>query len=240
MWGLQGPPVPEQHLSRHDPGMDKRFTDQLRADAASLWEAQYSHPFVRGIADGSLSRPRLERWVRQDYAFLIAYCRLLALGAARADDLATITKFAELLSATAGVEMTLHRQTAARLGISEGDLARTEPAPAARAYTDFLLRTAALGDFAELAAALLPCMWGFSELGSRLAADGARPADDLCAAWIDSYADPAFAAQAVWCRYLVDGLVEGVGPYRLERIRDAFMESSRHELAFWDMAWEIP
>ena len=233
-------PAPLEPLSPHHARMDTRFTDQLKAGAAPLWEAQYSHPFVRGIADGSLSRRRLERWVRQDYAFLIAYCRLLALGAARADDLATITRFAELLSATAGVEMTLHRRTAAGLGISEGDLARTEPAPAARAYTDFLLRTATLGDFAELAAALLPCMWGFSELGSRLAADGARPADDLCAAWIDSYADPAFAAQAAWCRDLVDGLAEGVGPRGLERLRDVFMESSRHELAFWDMAWEIP
>lgn len=220
--------------------MDKRFTDQLRTAAAPLWEAQYSHPFIRGIADGSLSRRRFERWVRQDYAFLIEYCRLLALGAARADDLATITGFAELLTATARTEMQLHRQTAARLGISESDLGGTAPAPAVRAYTDFLLRTATLGDFTELAAALLPCMWGFSELGGRLAADGTRPADDLCSAWIDSYADPGFASQAAWCRDLVDRLVEGIGPRGLERVHDAFMESSRHELAFWDMAWEVP
>ena len=36
-------------------------------------------------------------------------------------------------------------------------------------YTDFLLRTAALGDSGELVAALLPCMWGYSELGQGLA-----------------------------------------------------------------------
>jgi thiaminase (transcriptional activator TenA) len=38
-------------------------------------------------------------------------------------------------------------------------------APVTQAYTDFLIRTAATQDFAELAAALLPCMCAFSELG---------------------------------------------------------------------------
>ena len=213
------------------------ITDDLRAAAAELWEAQYQHPFLRGIADGSLSRVRRERWVRQDYVFLVDYCRVLALAAARADDMATVTGFADLLCATLGTEMRLHKQTAARMGISDTDLSATDPAPAVRAYTDFLLRTAALGDLAELAAALLPCMWGFSELGTRLASAGQRPADPFCSAWIDSYSDPAFAAQAAWCRDLVDRLAAGAGPATLVRIREAFLTSSRHELAFWATAW---
>jgi thiaminase (transcriptional activator TenA) len=217
--------------------MDTRFTISLRSAAAPIWDAQYSHPFVRGIADGTLSTERFERWARQDYVFLIDYCRLLALGAARADTLATVTGFADLLGATAGTEMRLHRETAARLGITESELEATVPEPAVRAYTDYLLRTAALGDLVHLAGALLPCMWGFSELGTRLAAQRPGPTNPLCCAWIDSYADPAFASQAQWCRDLVDRLVEGAGPSVRDRVRVAFLESSRHELAFWDMAW---
>jgi thiaminase/transcriptional activator TenA len=210
------------------------FSAELRAAADPIWQAQHEHPFVRGIGDGSVDAGRFERWVRQDYRFLIEYCRLFGLAAARAPDLATLRQFAELLHATAVTEMDLHRSYAARFGVTAEDLEAEELAPLTRAYTDFLLRTAATGDFAELAAALLPCMWGFNEIGLRLA-DRGRPADERCAAWIDAYADPEFTRLAGWCRELVDRLATGAGPAVRERMREAFLVSSRYELAFWDV-----
>jgi thiaminase (transcriptional activator TenA) len=210
------------------------FSADLRGEADGVWRAQHDHPFVRGIGDGSVDLRRFERWVRQDYLFLVEYCRLLALAAARAPDLATLRRFAELLQATAVTEMDLHRSYAAGFGISTADLEAEEMAPITRAYTDYLLRTAATGDFAELAAALLPCMWGFNEIGLRLAERG-RPADSRFAAWIDAYADPGFTELATWCRALVDRLAEDAGPGGKGRMRQAFMVSSRYELAFWDV-----
>ena len=106
-----------------------------------------------------------------------------------------------------------------------------------RAYTDFLIRTAATGDFAELAAALLPCMWGFSEIGLRLA-ERPRPSDPRYAAWIDSYGDPDFKALADWCRTLVDMLADGATETQRTRMESAFVTSSRYELRFWEMAWQ--
>jgi len=210
------------------------FSAELRQAADPIWRAQHDHPFVRGIGDGTVDARRLERWVRQDYRFLVEYCRLFALAAARSPDLETLIRFAELLRATAVTEMDLHRSYAAGFGITPAELEAEEMAPVTRAYTDFLLRTAALGDFAELAAALLPCMWGFSEIGLRLAERG-RPADERCAAWIDAYADPAFTELATWCRGLVDRLAADAGPVARARMREAFLVSSRHELAFWDV-----
>jgi thiaminase/transcriptional activator TenA len=216
-----------------------RFTDRLWAAAEPIWRAQLDHPFVRGIAAGDLGPQRFERWIRQDYLFLIEYCRLLALASARSPDLATLTRFADLLQATARTEMDLHRGLASEFGISEQQLEAEPMAPTTRAYTDFLIRVGATGDFAELAAALLPCMWAFSEIGLALA-KGPRPADARYAAWIESYASPEFAALAAWCRELVDSLAAGAGTQALERMKAAFVQSSRYELAFWDMAWGGP
>jgi thiaminase/transcriptional activator TenA len=214
----------------------ERFTSRLRAAAESIWAAQHAHPFVTGIADGSLDLDRFRFWVRQDYRFLIEYARVFALGAARAPNLAIMTTFAELLRATLVDEMALHRAYASEFGIEQAALEREPPAAENAAYTDFLLRTAALADFAELLAALLPCMWGFSEIGLRLA-EAPRPSDTRLARWIDMYADPEFAALAGWCRNLLDDAAEGAGPAELARLETAFLTSSRHELAFWDMAW---
>jgi thiaminase (transcriptional activator TenA) len=134
---------------------------ELRASAEKIWEAQHRHPFVRGIADGTLDR----FWVRQDYLFLIEYPRLLALTAARAPDLDGMGRFADLLHETLHDEMDLHRSYSADLGIPASDLERDVMAPTTRGYTDFLLRTATIGDFAELVAALLPCMWASARSG---------------------------------------------------------------------------
>ena len=216
--------------------MTDRFSDHLREAADPVWSAQHAHPFVRGIGDGSLNRGRFAYWIRQDYRFLVEYCRLFAFAAARAPDVATLTRFAELLRATAVTEMSLHREVAARFGIGEAELEREPMAPTTQGYTDFLVRTAAAGDFAELCAALLPCMWGFSEIGLELGR-GPRPADPGLAAWIDSYADPEFAALAGWCRDLVDRLATGAAPATLAAMEAAFLTSSRYELAFWEMAW---
>lgn len=213
-----------------------RFTDELRAIADPIWQAQLDHPFVRGIGDGTLPLDKFRFWVRQDYVFLIEYCRVFALGAARAPDFDTLAKFAELLQETAHGEMELHRAYAREFGIEPADLAAEAPAPTTRAYTDFLIRVAANADFSELAAALLPCMWAFSDIGAALEARPA-PADPRYARWIETYADPAFAALAGWCRALVDGLAEQAGPATRSRMRDAFLTSVRYELAFWEMAW---
>jgi thiaminase (transcriptional activator TenA) len=171
--------------------------------------------------------------VKQDYLFLVEYCRVLALAAARSPDLPTLRRFAELLGATAGTEMDLHRSYAEEFGIGAGELESEAMAPVTRAYTDFLVRTAATGDFPELAAALLPCMWGFNEIGLRLAVRG-RPPDRRYASWIDAYADPAFTALATWCRQLVDSLASDATPAQRQRMRQAFQQSSTYELAFWD------
>ena len=210
------------------------FSAELRAAAAAIWDAQHEHAFVRSIGDGTVDIERFKRWVRQDYRFLIEYCRLFGLAAARAPDLTTLRWFAELLRTTAVSEMDLHRAYAAEFGITAAELETEEMAPITRAYTDFLIRTAATSDFAELAAALLPCMWGFNEIGLRLA-ERARPADERCARWIDAYSDPEYSRLAGWCRELVDRLGADAGQTVRERMREAFLVSSAYELAFWDV-----
>jgi len=216
------------------------FSDELRAASAGVWEAQHAHPFVRGIADGTLTPERFEHYVRQDYLFLVQYARLLALGTARAPDLPTMRRFADLTQAILGEEMELHRGFAARLGIDEAALEAERPAPTTRAYTDFLLRVATLGDFAELAAGLLPCMWGYAEIGARLAAEAApaarRPEHEE---WIGTYADPGFQELAAWCRGLVDDLAVGLPAPARARMHDAFAGCSALELAFWEMGWSL-
>jgi thiaminase (transcriptional activator TenA) len=221
------------------PGTDPGFAAELRAAAADVWEAQHAHPFVRGIGDGTLAAPSFRFYVRQDYRFLIDYGRLLALGAARAPRVEDMRRFAALAQSVLETEMTLHVGFAEQWGIAAAELEAEPTAPATAAYADFLLRTASVGDYAELVAALLPCMWGYAEIGLRLAAAG-PPEHAGYATWIAMYADPEFQALAGWCRELADAAAADAGPGARARMHAAFRASSEHELAFWESAWRHP
>src|SRR6266542_1340632 len=175
------------------------LSDALYEAARPIWQAQLAHPFVRGIADGTLDEDQFKRWVRQDYRYLVEFARVFAWAAAKADQLESMGWYARVLDLTLNTEMELHRGYAERFGISREELEREPLWPTTRAYTDFLVRTAADGDMSELLAALLPCAWGYAYIGQNLAAEERSP-DQRYADWVDQYASEEFAAAAAWLR----------------------------------------
>jgi thiaminase/transcriptional activator TenA len=214
-----------------------RFSDHLREAGSGLWEAQLAHPFVQGIADGSLSEERFRVWLRQDYVYLMQYVRVASIGVTRAPDEATMKRFSETAHRVLGMELDLHRAYAAEFGLSTEALEREPMYPATQAYVDHLLRTALLGELAELPAALLPCLWGYSWIGEQLA-PRPRPDEPRYAKWIDLYASERFAEVARWCRELTDRLAEDGSERVRAQAERAFMTSCRYELACWDQAWD--
>lgn len=212
------------------------FTEDLRGEANRIWDAILDHPMVRRLGEGTLDEEPFRYWVRQDYVYLVEYSRVFALGAAKAPDLDRMGTFADLLESTVNVEMDLHRSYASSFGLSEADLEATTPSPTTRAYTDFLVRTAALGTFGDVVAALLPCMWGFNETGKRLAAAG-RPDHEAYADWIDMYAGEEFTELTGWCQDLLNDVAADATNDDRERYRSLFVTSARYEYLFWDAAW---
>jgi thiaminase/transcriptional activator TenA len=212
------------------------FTDTLDPVADTLWDAIVDHPMVEALGAGTLDEAPFRYWVRQDYVYLVEYSRVFALGAAKAPDLSRLGTFAELLESTVNTEMDLHREYAAEFGISEEELEATEPSPTTRAYTDFLVRTAALDTFGDLVAALLPCMWGFNATAQRLD-DRGRPDHDGYAAWIDMYAGAEFTELTDWCLALMDDVAADASEETKSTYHDLFVLSGRYEYRFWDAAW---
>jgi thiaminase/transcriptional activator TenA len=215
------------------------FAAELRRQAAAIWAAEAAHPFVRGIGDGSLDVEKFKFYIAQDYVFLIEFVRVLALAAAKSDDLATMTRFSALQHATLTHEMELHRGYCARFGITPADLEATRPAPTTHAYTRHLLAVAYGGTVAEIEAALLPCQWGYAEIGAALARAGVPAHAPLYAEWIGMYAAPEYQALAAEMCALTDALAARAGEAERRRMVEQFLTSSRYEYAFWDMAYRL-
>lgn len=213
------------------------FSEELKKEGEGIWREIQAHPFVRGIGDGSLPQEAFRFYMCQDYVFLVEYGRVLALAVSKGGGLNTMGKFAGLLDATLNQEMELHRAYAARFGITDADLEAVELAPTARAYTRHLLEVAYSDGLAEIAAGLMPCQWGYAEIGSRLAREGDVSEANPYAEWIHTYASEDFQSLAAWLCGLVDRLAEDLGPSSKQGLKRIFVTSSRYEYLFWDMAY---
>jgi len=198
-----------------------------------------AHPFVRGIGDGTLPRLPFVHYIRQDYLYLIEYSRVLALGIVRAHDLEIMELFAELVHATLHSEMELHRGYCERLGISRRELDQTPVAPTTHAYTRHLLAIAHGGTIAELMASLLPCQWGYLEIGEALHAQGLPTQEPLYAEWIEMYSGSEYRELAERLRATFDRVAARASTDEISRIHDIFLISSRYEYAFWDAALKL-
>jgi thiaminase (transcriptional activator TenA) len=213
------------------------FSDELFLYVRHIWDAQLSHPFVRGLGDGSLPTERFARWVRQDYLYLKEYARLFAWAVAKVDRLESMGWYAAVLHLTLNTEMALHREYAQRFGIAPAELEVESMWPTTRAYTDFLIRTAADGEIADLVAALLPCAWGYVYLAQELAKCN-PPADQRYADWIAQYVSVDFMQAAEWLKAEMNRLAEGATRPKQRRLMEIFEISSQYEWLFWEMCWK--
>ncbi|MFB9963797.1 TenA family protein [Sinosporangium siamense] len=195
---------------------------ELHAIGRPLLDAQLAHPTVRGIAQGDLPEPVFRSWLEQDYLFLLDYVRVFSRLAwqAPAEHLGDLV---DLAHSTFHEELDLHRSLSADFG---ADLEGAKKGPACAAYTSFLLESAE--NYAEGLAALYPCMWGYSTLGQILAEN--PPAEPRYRAWVNTYADPGFAALAARIGQMIDEAAPDPG-----RAKELFVQGVAHELAFWDV-----
>jgi thiaminase/transcriptional activator TenA len=211
------------------------FTRELRQEADACWQASFRHPFVTGIADGTLPLDCFRHYVLNDAYYLSQFARVQALGAAKSPDLYTAGRMAAHVQGTYGAELALHEKFSGMLGITEEERAAFEPAPTAYAYTSHLLRAAYTGHLGDIIAAILPCYWLYLEIGERLS--GAQPENPIYREWIAAYGGEWFRELVQEQINRLDEIAETVTPEDRARMKSHFLISSRYELMFWEMAY---
>ena len=213
-----------------------KFSERLYEKLQPIWRQNHNHPFVQGMGDGTLEKEKFRFYMIQDYLYLIDYAKLFAIGAMKATDLQTMGKFAALLDSTLNEEMSLHREYAKKFEISEKELEKAQPSPTTLAYTHYMLHVGQSGTLAELVAALLPCMWSYWEIGKELSEKpGAN--NEFYREWIEMYSSEEFGELATWCINLFDSLTEDKSEAELEKLEEIFLNTTRFEYMFWDMAY---
>ncbi|WP_287226960.1 hypothetical protein [Oscillibacter sp.] len=124
----------------------------------------------------------------------------------------------------------------ARLGITEEQVFSVQPALQFVLYP--LHALLCRGRAAEIIAAI-SCSWSYAEIGTRLAAIPGAADHPFYGEWIRSYAGEDYQKTNDALVELMDTLAESCTEAEYQRLEEIFVNCSRYELGFWEMAWTL-
>ncbi|HLR61980.1 MAG TPA: thiaminase II [Lentibacillus sp.] len=212
-----------------------RFTESVRQATKESWEQSLNHPFVQGIVQGDLPLDTFKFYILQDIYYLKHFGKVHAIAASQAEDFQVTGMLAEKAKMTAQAELTVHREHAELLNITNEEMNQFRPAPTAYAYTSHLYRAALSGQLAQTVAAMLPCYWLYADIGKTN--QDAKPGQTIYQNWINMYADDWFQTSTQEQIDLLNQLAEEASDKEKEKIKEQFVIAKEYELAFWEMAY---
>lgn len=215
-------------------------TERLLAAAKDIWEGYLRHPFVLGLADGSLDAQKFRFYLLQDYLYLFDYAKVFAQGVVKAREPDVMRAFASYVDGILNGEMDIHKGYMARLGISKEQAEGVKPSLANQSYTAYMRAVAAEEGPAEIMAAVLSCAISYEHIAKWIVAHypGAEQ-HDFYGEWVRGYACAGYAEANEALIDLMERLASGYSEAQLQRLEDIFVDCSRFEGMFWDMAWKM-
>lgn len=224
-------------LDREHPSPD--FCGLAWERTAALQGVICEHPFNRALAEGTLDSRRFAFYMAQDARYLIGFSRALAIASARAPDIEAVAFFAASAHQAVLVERQLHQGELRRLGGEGQQMATVDTSPTCLAYTSFLGSVAVSEPWPVLVGALLPCFWVYQHVGQTISERTAGRADHPYRAWIDTYADPSFAASVASARHIADLAAASTTTTVIDQMFESFTRATEYEWLFWESAWNL-
>ncbi|CEG69252.1 hypothetical protein RMATCC62417_05356 [Rhizopus microsporus] len=166
-------PINHFHPLRWSPYEGKTLLTAIKEKLPkNLWFEFIHHPFVRGIADGTLPTESFIYYLKQDYLYLQHYARAAALASYKSKTMIDIEANAAIVLHIAK-ESQLHLNYCAKWGVTKEEVLSTPESVYNAAYTRYVLDKGMSGDLLDLKAAMAPCLIGYGEIGFMLFNDPA-------------------------------------------------------------------
>lgn len=190
------------------------------------------HPFVTGLADGTLPDEVFTRYLVDDAHYLTGYARTLALVASRLDDVDDVGAWAGFAAGAVAAERALHLGELSSRTVDPSDHA---PSASCAGYAAMLARHARESPVEVAVAAVLPCFRVYAEVGEHVAASAGDLSLHPYGTWIAAYGSPEFRASVERAERTADRLAAGS---TLEaHMVAAYADATDREWGFWDAAW---
>jgi thiaminase (transcriptional activator TenA) len=215
------------------------FSDILIQETIPILEANFKHPFVTGLADGSLDMAKFRYYMIQDMLYIVDYARAMAWVAPNMTNISDIMRMLDAAKETFETEKILKEQYFNDFDISIDDALNTRPAPTCKAHIDHLFRYTRTGSLAEGLSAILPCSWIYVEIGLHYNSANNLSESNPYKTWMETYSDPAFVEMVDWWFSILNSITQQTNDKELDHLKSIFKDSCRYEWLFWEMSWNL-
>ena len=205
-----------------------------------LWEGFYEHPFVKGIADGSLSDERFKHYLIQDTLYLKDYARTYLIGAAKAEDVETMIFLSKIGNGMVSSEDDVNKRNLRRLGVSIDDVYKTKLSLDNLSYVSYMERVAYEGGTAEALAAVMPCGLSYEYLAKRMVEENPDCVnDEKYGDFISNYIRDAFCNNNAAYIDMIERLAKDYSEEQINKLVDIFVVCAEYEMKFWNLSWAL-
>lgn len=216
------------------------LTDILLKETENIWEKYYSHPFVKGIEDGTLDKEKFKFYMIQDYLYLIEYTKVFAIGIAKSKSYEILKVFASYINAITEGETKIHRGYMKRLGISLEEIENTKASIVNTAYTSYMQKIAYDDDEVAVLAAILSCAYSYEKIAKNIYKNNKESVkNEFYGDWIKGYISEDYAKGNVVLIDSINKLSKDFSEEKVKYLTEIFVNCSLFELKFWDMSYEM-
>lgn len=209
--------------------MTEKWSETARRAVEPVYRQIINHPFVTGLAAGTLEYEKFLYYLGQDALYLSTYCKMLAHVASRLDKSEDIAEMLTFAADCISVESALHQSFLKGMDLPP-------VSPSCLLYTSFE-QAQACRPVEVAAAALLPCFMVYDMVGRSIIEHCSNMDSNPYARWIQTYAGDSFADATRRYIDICDRLAAATTEAIREEMTSVFITCTRFEWMFWDSAW---
>jgi len=215
----------------------------LKSNHLSYWNNYTKHKFVKNIANGKLKKELYIKYLIQDYLFLTHFSKAWALLVLKSNSTEEMRVASNTLNALINEELQLHINTCEEYGISENELYNAEEEIANIAYTRYVLENGYTGDFLNLLITLVPCVFGYGEIGKELSKINNK--NNPYIKWINTYGSDEYQELCIKIGNMLDkSVITRLGNnfennLKWNTLNNQFKTATKLEINFWEMSLHL-
>lgn len=218
------------------------FLEELKVRSADTWVLYLEHDFFTELALGSLNRQSFQFWLEQDLPYVDEYQRARDILANKLRDDGAFEDLLPEIDATwrtlpGAQETSFEIEMLQLIGVRPAAVTFLSARRSREGYINHLRLAALTGNIADLAAAMLPCELGFTEMAQRVKAVRSHDLDPIYSKWLDYYLTGEQQRNTDVSVLVLERAVESLTAEEREHCQQVFLRSVQHQILVLDAAW---